>query len=87
LKAGGGQCSTLFDIEASACDAGIVDGVLGVAVAEVVLDEAQVVALVGEVVAAGVAKCVQVDASQAGALGCEAQEVAHGLPGERLATL
>src|SRR3954447_26979476 len=39
-------------LEAPACRTGVMDRVLGVAVAEVVLDEAQVVALVGEIVAA-----------------------------------
>lgn len=58
---------------------------LGVAVAEVVLDGPQVMALVGEVMAAGVAQRVGVDAWQAGAHGREAHEVADGLPGERLA--
>ena len=53
--------------------------------AEVVLDQAQVVALVGEVVAAGVPERVRVDARQASAPGGEAHEVADGLPGERLA--
>ena len=61
------------------------DGVLGIAVAEVVLDQAQVVALVGEVVAAGVPERVRVDARQTGAPGGEADKVADGLPGKRLA--
>ncbi len=55
--------------------------------AEIVLDQPQVVALVGEVVATGVAKRVRVDARQAGTLGSEAHEIADGLPGERLAAL
>ncbi len=49
-------------LEAPACRAGVVDGMLRVAVAEVVLDQPQIMALVGEVVAAGVAQCVRVDA-------------------------
>ncbi len=63
------------------------DGVLGVAVAQIVLDKAQVMALVGKVVAAGVAKYVRVVAREAGALGGEAYEVADGLPCGRLAAL
>ena len=55
--------------------------------AEVVLDEAEVMALVGEVVAAGVAERVRVEASQAGALGCDVHQVADGLPGEWLTAL
>jgi len=39
-------------VEVPPCRAGVVDGVLGVAVAQVVLDQAQVMALVGQVVAA-----------------------------------
>jgi len=56
--------------EAPACCSGVMDGVLGVAVAEIVLDQAQIVALVGQVVAAGVAERVRVDARQASALSC-----------------
>src|SRR3954471_11415939 len=63
------------------------DGVLGIAVAEVVLDQTQVVALVGEVVAAGVPERVWVDVRQTGAPGGEADKVANGLPGKRLAAL
>ncbi len=53
---------------------------LGVAVAEVVLDQPQIMALVGEGVAAGVPQRVRVDAWQAGALSGEAHEVADSLP-------
>lgn len=48
-------------LEPDASDARVVDGVLGVAVAEVVLDEPEVVALVREVEAAGVSKRVRVN--------------------------
>ncbi len=48
---------------------------------------AQVMAHVGKVVAAGVAKYVRVDTREAGALGGEAYEVTDGLPCERLAAL
>jgi len=47
----------------------VVDGVLGVAVAEVVLDQPKVMALVGEGMSAGVAQRVRVHARQAGASG------------------
>jgi hypothetical protein len=60
-------------------------GVLGIAVAEVVLNKPEVMALVGQVVAAGVPERVRMDAGQAGTSGREAHEVAYGLAGERLA--
>ena len=44
-------------------------------------------AFVGQVVAAGVAQHVRVDAGQAAALSGETDEVADGLAGERLAAL
>ena len=47
--------------ETMGSDTGVVDGVPGVAMAEIVLDQAQVVAPVGEVVAAGVAQRVRLD--------------------------
>ncbi len=65
-------------LKAPACRA----GVLGVAVAEVVLDQPKVMALVGEGMSAGVAQRVRMHARQAGASGREAHEVADGLPGD-----
>jgi hypothetical protein len=38
--------------KAAACNPGVMDGVLGIAVSEVILDEPQVVAAIGEVEAA-----------------------------------
>ncbi len=63
------------------------DGVPGVAVAEVVLDEARVVALVGQREAAGMPKRVRMHAGQAGAFSGGADQVVDRLPGERLAAL
>jgi hypothetical protein len=45
-------------------DAGVADRVLGIAVAEIVLDEPQIVAAVGEGEAAGVTQHVRVDRRQ-----------------------
>jgi len=55
--------------------------VFGVAVAEVVLDQMQVITLVGEVEAAGMAQHVWMDRRQASACG------SRRLPGQRLASL
>src|SRR5208283_4136413 len=65
----------------------VVDGVPGIAVPEVVLDEAQVVPLVSEREATGVPQRVRVGARQAGTLRCHRNQVIHSLPGERLITL
>ena len=59
----------------------------GVAMAEIVLDEAQVVAFVGQREAAGMPERMRMNAGQAGAFGCGADEVVDRLPGERLGTL
>src|SRR3954470_659988 len=79
--------STPEPFELPAYGSGVVDGVPGIAMAEVVLDESQVVSLVGQREAARVAQRVRMDAGQAGALGCRADQVVHRLARERLATL
>ena len=65
----------------------VVDGLTGIAVAEVVLDETQVVPLVGEREAAGMAQRVRVDASEAGARRRRGDEIVHRLARHRLAPL
>ncbi len=62
---------------------GAVDGVFGVAVAEVALDQPQVITLVGEVEAAGMAQHVWVDRRQASACGSRSDQIIHRLPGQR----
>ena len=51
------------------------DGVFGVAVAEVVLDQTQVITLVGEVEAAGMAQHVWLDRRQASACGSRSDQI------------
>src|SRR4051794_3048336 len=65
----------------------VVDGVPGIAVAEVVLDETQVMPLVGEREAAGMAQRVRVEVSEAGACRCRRDKVVHRLARHRLASL
>jgi AraC-like DNA-binding protein len=66
-------------VEAHRRRAGVVGGVARVAVAEVVLDEPQIVAFVGECEAAGMAQHVGPDTPQTGALADREQEVVHRL--------
>src|SRR4051794_20275443 len=65
----------------------VADGVPGIAVAEVVLDEAQIVPLVGEREAAGMAQRVRVHTQQAGTLGRRGDQVIDCLPGHGLTAL
>ena len=66
---------------------GVMDGVLGVTVAEAVLREPQAVALAGRREAAGMSPRVGTDAGQAGAPGRHGDQVIDGLAGKRLGTL
>ena len=68
-------------------DTGVVGGVPGLAMAEIVLDQAQVVAPVGEIVATGMAQRVRVDVAETGAPGGGGDEIVHRLPGQGLASL
>ena len=63
------------------------DRVLGVAMAQVVLDEPQIVALVGKVEATRVAQHMRVDGPEPRPLGCRADQVIHRLARERLVAL
>src|SRR3954465_12175437 len=65
----------------------VVDGVSRIAVAEVVLDEAQIVPLVGEREATGMAQRVWVHTQQTGTLGRRGDQVIDRLPGHRLTAL
>ena len=62
-------------------------GVLGIAMAEVILDQAQVSAAVGEGKTAGVPQHVGMDVRQPGALGRRGDQVVDGLPGQWLTAL
>jgi hypothetical protein len=57
---------------------------LRVTVTEVILDEAQIVAAIGEIKAARVAQHMGPDGWQASARRSAGNQVIHGLPGERL---
>ena len=74
-------------VEAHGGRSGVVGGVAWVAVAEVVLDQAQVVAAVGQREAAGVAQHVGPDAAEAGALADAPEQVVHRLARHGLAPL
>src|SRR4051812_10042403 len=65
----------------------VVDGVSGIAVAEGVLDEAQIVPFVGEREAAGMAQRVRVHTRQTGTLGRRGDQVIDRLPGHGLTAL
>src|SRR5271165_4461974 len=60
---------------------------LGIAVTEIILDEALIETAVGEREPAGMAQHVGVDRPQAGARRSRTNDVVHRLPGERLAAL
>src|SRR4051794_10877386 len=72
-------------LEAPTRCAGVVDGVPGVAMAEVVLDEAEVVALVSQREAARLAQRVRMHPRQASTFGRRGDQVVDRLRGERLA--
>src|SRR3954468_19288182 len=74
-------------LEPAAGHARVMDRVLGVAMAQVVLDEAQIVALVGKVEATRVAQHMRVDGPEPRPLGCRADQVIHRLARERLVAL
>lgn len=69
-------------LEAAAGGAGVVDSVPGIAVTEIVLDQSQVVAFVGEREAARVPQCVRMDIRKAGTPGRRSDQIIDGLTGE-----
>src|SRR3954447_8867583 len=68
-------------------DTGVVGRVPGLAVAEIVLDQAQIVATIGEIVATGVAQRVRVDVAETSTPGGGDDEIVHRLTGQGLASL
>src|SRR3712207_3636810 len=65
-------------------DTGVVGGVPGLPMAEIVLDQAQVVAAIGKIVAASVAQRVRMDVIETGTPGGGGDEVVSRLTGQRL---
>ena len=63
------------------------DGVLRITVSQVILDEPQIVAAIGEIEAARMAQHVRMDGRQFGPSGGHGDEIIHGLAGERLLAL
>jgi hypothetical protein len=61
------------------------DGVSGISVAQVILDQPEIVTPIRQSKAAGVSQRVRMDLRQAGALRCGRDQVIDRLPGERLA--
>jgi len=80
-----GRGSAPEALEAALGDAGVVDGVLGVAVAEVVLDKAKIVASIGQREVAGMPQHVGMDGRKTGARRRNGDEVIYGLTGDWLA--
>src|SRR3954471_3931511 len=74
-------------LEPAAGHARVMDRVLGVAMAQVVLDEAQIVALVGKVEATRVAQHMRMHGAEPRAPGRCADQVIHRLARERLTAL
>src|SRR3954451_11888542 len=72
--------------ETMGSDTGVVGRVPGLAVAEIVLDQAQIVATIGEIVATGVAQRVRVDVAETSTPGGD-DEIVHRLTGQGLASL
>ena len=65
-------------------NAGVMGRVLWIAVAEIVLHSAQIRALVGQVVAAGMAQHVRPDAPELCGLASDPHDIMDGLAGHRL---
>jgi hypothetical protein len=73
--------------KAAADDACVMDGMSGVAVAEVILDQPEIVAPIRECEATGVSQHVRMNRRQSGALCRGRDQVIDGLTSERLAAL
>ena len=67
--------------------AGVMDGVPGIAVAEIILDQTQIVSFVRQREAAGMTQRVGVDVRKTGALRRRRDEVVHPLASQRLIAL
>src|SRR3954462_3613746 len=74
-------------LEPAAGHARVMDRVLGVAMAQVVLDEPQIVALVGQIDAARVAHHMRMEGAEPRPLGGRVDQVVHRLARERLTAL
>ncbi|MFZ0851751.1 MAG: hypothetical protein WAO08_21405, partial [Hyphomicrobiaceae bacterium] len=79
---GAGSTLAPQPFEPMAGNAGVVGRVLGVAVAEVILYRPQISALIGQVVAAGVAEHVRPDAFELCSLASDPHYMIDGLAGE-----
>src|SRR5215207_10172671 len=73
--------------ETMGSDTGVVGRVPGFTMAEIVLDQAQIVATIGEIVATGVAQRVRVDVAETGTPGGDDDEIVHRLTGQGLVSL
>ena len=71
--------------KAAAGDARVMDGVSGIAVAQVILDQPEVVTSIRQSEATGVSQHVRMDRQQAGALRRGRDQLIDSLTGERLA--
>jgi hypothetical protein len=65
-------------------NAGVMRRVLGISVAEVILHRSQISALIGQVVAAGMAQHVRPDAPELCGLASDPHDIMDGLAGHRL---
>ena len=77
--------STPDSLEAATDYACVMDGMSGVAVAKVILDQPEIVAPIRESEAAGVSQHVRIDRRQSGACRRGRDQVVDGLTGQRLA--
>jgi hypothetical protein len=82
VTAGLGLRLLLQPFEPMPGNAGVMGRVLWIAVAEIVLHSAQIRALVGQVVAAGMAQHVRPDAPELCSLASDPRDIIDGLAGE-----
>lgn len=75
-----------YSLEPYRRGAGIAGGMAGIAMAEIILDQAQIAACMGERMAAGMAQHMRMDRPEAGPPGDRGNEIVDGLAGQRLAT-
>ena len=84
MTAGLGRRLLPTTLRTDARQRGVMGRVLGISVTEVVLHRAQICALVGQVVAAGVAQNVRPDAPELRLLAGNADDIVDGLARHRL---